>query len=135
MNTISSEEASAKAKEVENEILDFLDLEKQKKFKTNYKSVFFRINLEPYLLSQEGWTPKDVEYSLGDSWRVTKMNVLQIGNITCYRPLSELKNAEFERFFGFGLLAGNPYSSDIIRFSYGTDLLIDSSDSSDSDSI
>jgi len=107
------------------EIINFLNLEKQKIYERSYKCVFIpEEKIEEYLLRHKGWTHKYVEYTLGDSYKKTKMNVLQIGNITCYRPIENLKNADFERFFGYGPLFGKKYSTDIIRFSYGTNLLV-----------
>lgn len=107
------------------EIINFLDLENQKIYERSYKCVFIpQEKTEEYLLRHKEWTHKYVEYTLGDSYKKTKMNVLQIGNITCYRPIEMVKNADFERFFGYGLLSGNKYSTNIIRFSYGTNLLV-----------
>jgi len=91
----------------------------QEKFKRSYKAVFSVTEDEKKeVLSHEGWHKEEVEYSLGDNYCVTQMNVLQIENLTFYRPINPVNKGEFERFFGIGCQC-NGFSKDIIRFSYG----------------
>ena len=95
-------------------------IDEQEKFKRPYKAVFsVTEDATDELLAREDWHEEEVEYSLGDSHCVTQMNVLQIENLTFYRPIKPVNKGEFERFFNLGCCCAG-YSNKIIRISYGS---------------
>lgn len=109
-----------------DEINSITDPIKQKSFERDYLCVFTPSKTQTdYLIRQKGWYHENVDYYLGYMTVYTQMNVLNIGNLTFYRPLEELYEAEFENFFGYGPFRyetwGVPdFSTDIVKFSYGS---------------
>ena len=94
-------------------------LTEQDLFKRGRKSVFsVKSDESDYLNLLEGWIPEYVEYTLGDSYKVTLMDTLKIENLIFYRPIEKIQNGEFERFFGFNC-GFSDFMQNKIRFSYG----------------
>lgn len=110
-----------------NEINSMMDPIKQKSFKKDYLCVFTPSKTQTdYLIRQKGWYHANVDYYMHGAIKAyTQMNVLNIGNLTFYRPLKKLYKAEFENFFGYGPFSHLPmgvpnFSTDIVKFSYGS---------------